>query len=51
LLGTDDVDVDAASAHVLDRVGDETPDDVAREARIRRREDGDLHELSMRNTA
>jgi hypothetical protein len=41
LFGADDLDVDAAPADMLDGVGDETTDDVARKARVRGRENGD----------
>jgi hypothetical protein len=41
LLGSHDLDVDAAPPDVLDGVGDEAADDVARKARIGRRENGD----------
>jgi hypothetical protein len=41
LLGADDLDVDATPADMLDGVGDEAADDVARKARVRRRENGD----------
>src|SRR6266536_4748150 len=39
----DDLDLDPAPAHVLDRVGDEAPRDVLRGAGVRGREDGHLH--------
>ena len=39
----DDVDVDSGPTQVLDRVLDEQPGDVARRARIRRRQDADPH--------
>jgi hypothetical protein len=41
LLGADDLDVDAAPADMLDGVGDEAADDVARKARVRRGQDCD----------
>ena len=41
--GRDDLDVDAAPANVLDRVGDEAAGGVPRRPRVRGREDGDLH--------
>ena len=41
--GRDDVDVDARLAQVLDRVADERPGDVVRPARVRRRQDDELH--------
>jgi hypothetical protein len=40
LLRADDLDVDATPADMLDGVGDEAADDVARKARVRRRENG-----------
>src|SRR6185312_2031871 len=51
LLGPDDLDVDATAAHVLDRVRDETAGRVGWAAWVRRREDGDAHQRSTRNTA
>ena len=39
----DDLDVDPAPADVLDRVGDEAPNDIFGRARPRGGEDRDLH--------
>src|SRR2546423_2456952 len=51
LLRPDHLDVDPAATYVLDGVRHEAPDGVARVARIRARQDGDTHQLWMRNTA
>jgi hypothetical protein len=51
LLGADDLDLDAAAANVVDGVRDEPTRGVSCGARVRRRQDGDAHQLSTRKTA
>ena len=46
----DDVDLDAQLAHSSDGVGDEPPRDVVRVARVRRRQDDDLHSRRAKTT-
>ena len=48
--GRDDVDVEAGRPQVLDRIANERSRDVVRPARVRRREDDDLHSRRARAT-
>ena len=48
--GRDDVDVDSRRPQVLDRIANERSRDVVRPARIRRRENDDLHSRCARAT-
>jgi hypothetical protein len=51
LLRPDDLHIDTASTNVLDGVRDETPGRVPVEARVRRRQHRDAHQVSTRKTA
>jgi hypothetical protein len=51
LLRPDDLDIDAAAAHVLHGVRDEAARGVARIPRTRRREHAHAHQLWIRKTA
>ena len=51
LLRPDHFDADSSLANVLDRVCDEPTGSIAGMARVRRRQDGDAHQLSTRKTA
>ena len=48
--GRDDVDLDAQLAHPSDGRRDEVPGDVVRVARVRRRQDDDLHSRRAKTT-